>query len=230
MTKQIDEQISAFMDGELHASEHTAIIEQICRDKESLMRWQSYHLISDTLSNNLSSSSSTIDNRFAQSVMDALENEPTVFAPAAIKHKSTVKQRITGAAIAASVAAVAVIGVQTMNQPKETAPSLAEMPSTDQFVRMEQLANSAAANASNQTYTTAPALKASTSNTPQEAQVSQIYQYHQYQPQQLNKYLLNHNQHTLDSRVQGIMPYARIVVTPSQTSTQDLNQQGQQGQ
>jgi sigma-E factor negative regulatory protein RseA len=226
MTKQIDEQISVFMDGELHASEHSAVIEQICRDNESLTRWQSYHLISDTLSNNLSPG---IDNRFAQSVMDALENEPTVFAPAAIKHKSSVKQKITGAAIAASVAAVAVIGVQNMNKPKDIAPSLAEMPSTDQFVRMEQLANSSAANTSNQTYTTAPALKASTSNTQQEAQVSQIYKYHQYPPQ-LNKYLLNHNQHTLDSRVQGIMPYARIVVTPTQASTQDLKQQGQQGQ
>jgi sigma-E factor negative regulatory protein RseA len=229
MTKQIDEQISAFMDGELHASEHSAVIEQICRDNESRHRWQSYHLISDTLSNNLSPLSPAIDNRFAQSVMDALENEPTVFAPAAIKHKSTVKQKITGAAIAASVAAVAVIGVQTMNQPKDTAPSLAEMPSSDQFVRMEQLANSSAANTTNQTYTTAPALKASTSNTQQEAQVSHIYKYHQYQSQ-LNKYLLNHNQHTLDSRVQGIMPYARIVVTPTQASTQEIKQQGQQGQ
>jgi hypothetical protein len=93
MTKQIDEHISAFMDGELHESEHAAIIQQICRDDQSLNRWQHYHLISDTLRNNLPP---TIDNQFAKSVMSALEKEPTIFAPGAMKHKSTVKQKIAG--------------------------------------------------------------------------------------------------------------------------------------
>lgn len=222
MTTQINEQISAFMDGELHTSEHASLIETICRNDESGTRWQRYNLISDALRNNLPAA---IDHRFAQSVMSALENEPTVFAPAALKHKTSVKQKITGAAIAASVAAVAVIGVQTMNQPKEIAPSLAEMPSTDQYVRMEQLANSSTAEQAPPAYVTKPnipALKASASDTEQETQVTQIYQYHP----QLNKYLLNHNQHTLDSRVQGIMPYARIVVSPMQTPAPNLQQQG----
>lgn len=220
MTTQIDEQISAFMDGELHDSEHAAIIERLCRDEESRIRWQRYHLISDTLRNNLPTA---LDSRFTQSVMNALENEPIIFAPAALKHRATVKQKITGAAIAASVAAVAVIGVQTMNRPKDMAPSLAEMPSTDQYVRMEQPASRPAAfpNIAS-TATGVPALKASASNAPQDPQVTQIYQYHP----QLNKYLLNHNQHSLDSRVQGVMPYARIVVSPIQKPAQDVQQQG----
>jgi sigma-E factor negative regulatory protein RseA len=223
MTKQIDEHISAFMDGELHNSERGAIIQQICRDDESLIRWQRYHLISDTLRNNLPPA---IDNQFAQSVMNALEKEPTVFAPAAMKHKSTVKQKIAGAAIAASVAAVAVIGVQTVNQPKDAAPSLAEMPTTDQYVRMQQLANSSKVKPKPPTYATtpgAPAMKASASDSAHSnAQITQIYQYHP----QLDKYLLNHNQHTLGSRVQGVMPYARIVVTPSQAKTKEIIEQG----
>ena len=53
MTKQIDEQISAFMDGELHESGHGAIIQQICRDEQSLLRWQRFHLISDALKNKI---------------------------------------------------------------------------------------------------------------------------------------------------------------------------------
>jgi len=223
MTKQIDEHISAFMDGELHETEHSAIIEQISRDDESLNRWQRYHLISDTLKNNLPPA---IDNQFAQSVMNALEKEPTVFAPAALKHKSTVKQKIAGAAIAASVAAVAVIGVQTLNQPKDTAPSLAEMPSTDQYVRMEQLANSSMVSSNPPVYGTTPstpAMKASaTDSTSSNAQITQIYQYHP----QLDKYLLNHNQHILGSRVQGVMPYARIIITPSQAQPKEIIQQG----
>jgi sigma-E factor negative regulatory protein RseA len=221
MTKQIDEHISAFMDGELHESEHAAIIQQICRDDQSLNRWQHYHLISDTLRNNLPPA---IDNQFAQSVMSALEKEPTIFAPGAMKHKSTVKQKIAGAAIAASVAAVAVIGVQAVYQPKDVAPSLAEMPSTDQYVRMEQLANSSPATppppAYAQTPTTA-AMKASASDSAQSnAQITQIYKYHP----QLDKYLLNHNQHALGSRVQGAMPYARIIITPSQAKTKIVEQ------
>ncbi len=223
MTKQIDEHISAFMDGELHETEHSAIIQQISRDDESLNRWQRYHLISDTLKNNLPPA---IDNQFAQSVMNALEKEPTVFAPAALKHKSTVKQKIAGAAIAASVAAVAVIGVQTLNQPKDTAPSLAEMPSTDQYVRMEQLANSSMVTSNPPVYGTTPstpAMKASASDsTSSNAQITQIYQYHP----QLDKYLLNHNQHILGSRVQGVMPYARIIITPSQAQPKEIIQQG----
>ena len=229
MTKQIDEQISAFMDGELHESGHGAIIQQICRDEQSLLRWQRFHLISDALKNNLPPA---VDHQFAQSVMSALQNEPTVFAPAAMKHhRTTVKQKIAGAAIAASVAAVAVIGVQTMNQTKEAAPSLAEMPSTDQYVRMEQLANVSSNKTTPPAYVTTPnvpAMKASatTGGTVSEPQVTQIYQYHP----QLNKYLLNHNQHTLGSRIQGAMPYARIVVSPSQFQSQDriqdLQEQG----
>lgn len=220
MTKQIDEQISAFVDGEVHESEHSAIIQQLCRDDESLSRWQNYHLISDTLRNNLPPAA---DNQFALSVMKALEAEPTVFAPAAIRHKSSVKQKIAGAAIAASVAAVAVIGVQTVNQPKETAPSLAEMPSTDQYVRMEQLANSSTIKSTPQALASKPnipAMKASASdNAPQ---ATQIYQYHPH----LNKYVLNHNQYAFGSRVQGVMPYARIVVAPTQAQIQETKEQG----
>jgi sigma-E factor negative regulatory protein RseA len=221
MTKQIDEQISAFMDGELHESEHANIIQQICRDDESLNRWQRYHLISDSLRNNLPPA---IDNQFAQSVMKALENEPTIFAPAALKHKSTVKRKIAGVAMAASVAAVAVIGVQTMNQTKEVAPSLAEMPSTDQYVRMEQLATTSAIQSTPPAITLTPnipAMKASDSVS-SDAQMTQMYKYHP----QLDKYLLNHNQHTLGSRVLGVMPYARIVVSPYQDQNQESKIQG----
>jgi sigma-E factor negative regulatory protein RseA len=223
MTKQIDEHISAFMDGELHESEHADIIQQICRDDESLNRWKCYHLISDSLRNNLPPA---IDNQFTQSVMKALENEPTVFAPAAMKHKSTIKRKVAGVAMAASVAAVAVIGVQTMNQSKEVAPSLAQMPSTDQYVRMDQLATNAAINTIPPAYTATPnvpAIKASASDSA--SSNTQITQYYQYHPQ-LDKYLLNHNQHTLGSRVLGVMPYARIVVSPYPAQNQELKIQG----
>jgi sigma-E factor negative regulatory protein RseA len=232
MSKQIEEQISAFMDGELHETEHANLIHQICHDEQLKSRWQHYHLISDALKNNISSPV-TAHCQFTQSVMAALENEPTVFAPTAMKHKtSNVKQKIAGVAIAASVAAVAVIGVQSMNQSKEPAPSLAEMPSPDQYVRMEQSQPEVATEptvASTEPSTLAPtpavpAIKASASqssgaleNVQQEADMTQIYQYNP----QLYQYLLNHNQYTLGSHVQGVMPYARIVVSPPVPQQQD---------
>ena len=233
MSKQIDEQISAFMDGELHEAEHANLIHQICRDDELKSRWQNYHLISDVMKNNTASSIAA-DNHFALSVMGALENEPTIFAPTALKHnKAHVRQKIAGVAIAASVAAVAVIGVQSMNQPKEAAPSLAEMPSTDQYVRMEQTQPSIAdvsspMNVPTMSGPTIPALKASTSQASnsldgaqQDPNVTQIYQYNP----ELYKYLLNHNQYTLGSHVQGVMPYARIVVSPTQPQPQEQGRQ-----
>lgn len=237
MSKQIDEQISAFMDGELPQPEHANLIHQICHDDELKLRWQSYHLIGDALKNSTSTTYQT-QNQFAQSVMAALENEPTVFAPAALKHKANVRQKIAGVAIAASVAAVAVIGVQSMNQSEETEPSLAEMPSSDQYVRMEQARPSMASASSTvnaptlmapnsipQTMTpSVPALKASASQSSgsledvqQDPNVTQIYQYNP----QLYKYLLNHNQYTLGSHVQGVMPYARIVVSPARPQVQE---------
>jgi len=198
MSKQIDEQISAFIDGELQKK-------------------------------NTSSTIAT-GSQFAQSVMAALENEPTIFAPAAMKHKANVRQKIAGVAIAASVAAVAVIGVQSMNQSKESVPSLAEIPSTDQFDRIEQPQPIASASTTMNSPTmltpAVPALKASASqdagsleNVQENPNVTQIYQYNP----ELYKYLLNHNQYTLGSHVQGVMPYARIVVSPAQPQLQEQN-------
>ena len=231
MSKQIDEQVSAFIDGELHGSEHANIIHRLCNDDEQKLRWQRYHLISDAMKNNISSAislESAKESLFAQSVMAALEKEPTIFAPAAMKHKQNVKQKIAGVAIAASVAAVAVIGVQSMNQPRELAPSLAEMPSTDQFVRLEQSQPNLSTASSLNTTTTLPALKASASqasstleNVQQEPALTQIYQHNP----QLYKYLLNHNQYTSGSHVQGVMPYARIVVSPTEPQLQ-VQEQG----
>jgi hypothetical protein len=64
-------------------------------------------------------------------------------------------------------------------------------------------------------------MKASASDSAQSnAQITQIYKYHP----QLDKYLLNHNQHALGSRVQGVMPYARIIITPSQARTKIVEQ------
>jgi sigma-E factor negative regulatory protein RseA len=220
MKEQFDEQISAFMDGELAEQEHTHIISQLCKNETLKDRWQRYHLVSDAMKNNLPPA---IGAQFAQSVMKALENEPTILAPETFKERSIhVKRKIASIAVAASVAAVAVIGVQTMNQSNDAAPSLAEMPSSDQYVRLAQPnPNIANANVSNANVTNAsigttiPALKASArQENSQEAQLVPIIQYHP----QLNKYLVDHNQYISGSQVQGIMPYARIVVSPLQSS------------
>jgi sigma-E factor negative regulatory protein RseA len=207
MTEQFDEKFSAFMDGELEGSAQDQVIKRICQDEECKQRWQSYHMISDTLRRNLPS---TLNPSFSHSVMKALESEPTILAPTRSKPAlSPVTKRIAGAAIAASVAAVAVISVQTSNTTNDQAATLAEMPASKEFVRMVR-PNQVTDN----TTGTAPALTASvTPLETQEAQVSTVKKFHP----QLNKYLVDHSQHVSGTRVQGIMPYARIVVSPSES-------------
>lgn len=217
MTKQFDEQLCAFMDGELTDAEREQTISRICKDEEIRHRWHSYHLISDTLRNNLPNA---IDHRFSQSVMRALENEPTILAPQTKNPASAavLKNKIAGAAIAASVAAVAVIGVQINNQSEPTvSPSLAQMPSSEQFVRLAPPTanvNSVAQGVP------VPALKASAAITG-ESQKSEpkLAPVHKFHPQ-LHKYLVDHNQYVAGSHIQGAMPYARIVVAPVQQQGQ----------
>jgi len=113
MTKQIDEKLSAFVDGELEAVEADRLISDILSNDELRSRWANYHSISHSL--NGQSVNSEVD--LSSSISAALANEPTVFAP---QHKKRIfpaaLKQAAGMAIAATVAAVAVLMVQPEEQ------------------------------------------------------------------------------------------------------------------
>jgi sigma-E factor negative regulatory protein RseA len=116
-------------------------------------------------------------------VMQAVEAEPTVLAPRNISHKvNPVAKQLAGLAVAASVTAIAVLGVQTwrLQAGAEPAAAVAQIaPPVANAIR--------------------PVATVATDNAPLPAHVQS----------QINQYLLNHNQNALAA--QRMLPYARIV-------------------
>ncbi len=105
----IDEQLSALMDGE--ESDINLVLKNMQKE-EVRAHWQRYHLIRDVMRNQISK----VDTHdISLNIQQAISNEPTVIAPAQFKatigQKTFIKQ-LGSMAIAATVTAVAILAVQ----------------------------------------------------------------------------------------------------------------------
>ena len=116
MTQQ-HEKLSAFMDGEL---DDNGVVDSIKNDSESLAKWRSYHVIRSGLRKE---ASVMPEFDITAQVAAALEQEPTVLAPKSkwkslpVVNKVVPFLRQSGQlAVAASVAAAVILGVQQVNQ------------------------------------------------------------------------------------------------------------------
>ena len=116
MTQQ-HEKLSAFMDGELDDS---GFVDSIKNDSESLAKWRSYHVIRSGLRKE---ASVMPEFDISAQVAAALDQEPTVLAPKSkwkslpVVNKVVPFLRQSGQlAVAASVAAAVILGVQQVNQ------------------------------------------------------------------------------------------------------------------
>ena len=110
MSEQIREQISAFLDGELHATETELLLKRMTRDQELRERFGRYALIAEVVRD---PKSRTLPRDFTQRVNRIIDGEPVV----AVKITAAARARnwwrpIAGAAVAAGVAAVAVVGLE----------------------------------------------------------------------------------------------------------------------
>ncbi len=101
------EALSALMDGEATASD-TATLDNWSRDESLRAAWGRYHLISDSLRGHLPR---YLDPALSNRISVALRNEPAVLAPDFSAPRPWLKP-LAGMAIAASVATLAVIGIQ----------------------------------------------------------------------------------------------------------------------
>lgn len=216
MTNSSDERISALMDGELDEQMHHSAMDELLKKDEARDTWARYHLITDTLRQNLPTG---MDRQFSSRVMSALDDEPTVLAPPTVK-SSPLAQRLAGLAVAASVAAVAVMGVQFMYQQDDQVPAgqIAKAPSTSSPSALSPKnlsTNQALARAAvRQNVQTVTQSMNPTTMSPQYSQQQPSDALKRYHPN-LNKYLVDHNQQTARAAVQGVMPYARIVAQPN---------------
>ncbi len=190
MADNLDEKVSALVDGELSHAEVDGVFDMLKRDKPSQACWRHYHLISDALKNNLPD---RLPEDFVGRVSQALEAEPHYALPprrpakAPFLHKPTI-----GFALAASVAAVAFLGLGWNNQiGVEQGPSLA--------VNEVNIAPTTVS-------TTVPAIS-----------YTKVHgrQWDVEQPaviSKLNDYLLNHDQYSSAAGMRnGMLPQARIV-------------------
>lgn len=186
MNESNKEQLSAFIDGE-HETNH--VLDKLIHDEEMKQTWSRYHLIGDCLRDNMPEQ---ISSRVSQNVSQILQNEPTVLAPT--KKRFDFKP-LTGFAIAASVAMVAVFTIQTDNDvssPSNIAPSIANVsPSQTEIFNFSQ----------------PQALPAAVTHSDTPESIAN---------ERLNNYLLNHNEYRSSAGMNGIMPYVRMVTIETQ--------------
>lgn len=248
MTTFTDESVSALFDGELNGDEKQQMLDRLCKDDSLRHRWERYHLISDVFGRQLPVS---IPADFSKKVMQAIANEPAIIsfgiaAPkpntsansngadrysgsrwlgkVAVLNRDMLMKKASGAAIAASVAAIALISYQVglLQQPLLQQPELAAlstqtsespMASTPRGQMLNpplELLSQGAMQASNKSSTLIPVPTTSVPIATVDSPYAQINP-------QLHKYILNHNQHFSGTRIQGLIPYARIIATPTPT-------------
>ncbi|WP_297819549.1 RseA family anti-sigma factor [uncultured Paraglaciecola sp.] len=118
------ENLSALVDGEYIASSSSSIhvLDAIKNDTDLQLKWKSYHLIRDSLRQELPLNIN-FDIDIANMVAKALESEPTLLAPKRTWRDLPLVGNVVPfakqggqMAIAASVAVVMIIGVQQFNQ------------------------------------------------------------------------------------------------------------------
>ncbi|MGD8568783.1 MAG: sigma-E factor negative regulatory protein [Gammaproteobacteria bacterium] len=217
MTTDIEknEQLSAFVDGELNREHCDHIISGLCNNQDTLSCFERYQIISDTMRSQLPVA---MKRDFADCVKTAIESEPAILAPALTSKKSGfsthITKKVAGFAIAASVATIAVIGVQLEYQ--DNPQQVATMPDNSEFVRLakEQPANTVRpplmvpAPQNQNGFSTASTIMS-------RQQLPQGSQYKNLNPQ-LHQYIVIHSQQVAGAGMHDIISSARIVSSSQQ--------------
>lgn len=129
MNDQLKEKLSAFMDGEAHDQR---VIESLRQHDEARSTWASYHLIRDVMSQHYVPGAQELAGRVAA----ALRDEPTTLAPKRWYKPKQILRHASGAAIAATIATVAILVVRQSPEIPQDIPNFAVGPITQQPVRL----------------------------------------------------------------------------------------------
>jgi sigma-E factor negative regulatory protein RseA len=118
----MNDRLSALMDGELDDKSAAEVIEALARDGEAVETWRTYQVISDAVRGDRLLS---VD--FSARLAARLAAEPTVLAPRALPPAEP-RRWYAASAVAASVAAVALVGWLAFAPQPAQSPQLAETP------------------------------------------------------------------------------------------------------
>jgi len=182
MKDKISEQISALFDDELEHEEHELLLRRLKQEAGLQQALSRYQIIGDAMRQHLSDAAS-VD--LARKVSESIDAEPDIAARASEARHMMLIKPVAGLAIAASVAAMAVIGLQDMGQfqsPEQATPRLAQ-------IQAQPQSHNGILRASAGTH------------------------WDRQQPEterRLNGYLVNHSEYTSNISLQGMINYARI--------------------
>lgn len=185
MTDEKLEAISVLMDGE-NLDDGALAISELLRDEALRHAWGRYHIISDCLRRALPA---RIDPSLSVRIAAALRREPTVLAPQPV-FRSAILKPLAGLAVAASVAAMALVGMQLHRGTGETPPQ-------------PLVASQAPLVQPPGTFTFASGHPGEQAARPQLARGQTSAR--------LNRYLVNYNEYRSNAAIQGMFPYVRIV-------------------
>jgi len=192
MTDTINEQISAFVDGELPDAERELLQRRLVTDGELQSTWQHYHLIRDALREDLPEFISK-DSGTAY-IQESVTDLSPVIAPVSTMQRFM--KPLAGLAIAASVATMAVIGV---------------LHNTDRLAepRLPQVAGSPATSVPSADYFQIVPRSGWQSARPEVVS-------------HLNGYLVDHSSYAGFGSAQGIIPYSRVAGYDEPLRDEDL--------
>lgn len=119
----MNEKLSALLDGELASSELQQTIKHVAAEPRMRAAWGRYHLMRDAMRGQLDSLAMP---GLVEAVASRLESEPSILVPRRrLPMPATFTRLVVGMAVAASVAAVAIVGVRWVSPNAEYAPQLA---------------------------------------------------------------------------------------------------------
>ena len=139
MKERLYEQLSALVDDELEDSEQALLLRQMGADPALQERMARFQLIRDALQNHLPPQ---IDIGFHRSLQAALQDEPAVHVEKS--HRTGLFKPVAGFAVAASVAVVAVLSLQSIHG-DTPASKVASAPVAQDYLRAEINARPASA-------------------------------------------------------------------------------------
>jgi sigma-E factor negative regulatory protein RseA len=179
------ETISRLMDGEIGNAD-ASMLTRITGDEDARAVWARYHLIGDVVRDSMIEVAPAA---FCERVRREISDEPTALAPR--RRGYVLRRSVAGLAIAASVATLAVVGVNQMAR--------------------EQGLNSAPEIAASAPAQTAPVLLAADQQSAEAPVVVDPFQGPPNSPHRLNSYLVKFNEQRSSLAVPGVNPYVRIV-------------------
>lgn len=147
MKQILHEQLSALVDDELAPAEQALLLKRLAQDATLREQLARYQLISDSLQNHLPE---CVDAGFHRRISAALQDEPALTS--GTRRISGLFRPLAGAAVAASVAVVAVLALQSVREQEPAGvPAVAGAAAGDDYIRAAQAPQPQPATGSTQT-------------------------------------------------------------------------------